>query len=53
VLFASADRMRRREQLVIRFDGAVTMSVIWRFARIGTAPRRTPSTSSMTGDRLV
>ncbi len=53
VLFASADRMRRREQLVIRFDGATTSSVIWRFARIGTAPRRTPSTSSMSGDRLV
>ncbi|MGL4974580.1 MAG: heparinase II/III family protein, partial [Bosea sp. (in: a-proteobacteria)] len=53
VLFASADRMRRREQLVIRFDGAATSSVIWRFARIGTAPRRTPSTSSMSGDRLV
>jgi uncharacterized heparinase superfamily protein len=53
VLFASADRMRRRDQLVIRFDGAATSTVIWRFARIGTAPRRTPSTSSMTGERLV
>jgi uncharacterized heparinase superfamily protein len=47
VFFATSDRPRRTEQMVVTVNAGETASVRWRFERAGRAPDRTASEAEM------